>query len=106
MKDLNIVLIVADAYRQDSNKVFSPNYPFTPQLYERMRTWNHFPLCYSSAPWTLPSCFSILSGIDSSTHGYFFHDREFGRQTIADYLGDRYYKIGVMNHTKRRVSFF
>ena len=97
-RDYNIVVIVADAYRRDALSVFDQDYPYTPRLHRRMRSWYRFPRCFSSAPWTLPSCSSILSGLHASTHGYFFQNRPFGRPTLADYLGARYHRIGVVNN--------
>ncbi len=55
-------------------------------------------LCFSSAPWTLPSCSSILSGLHSPTHGYYFQNRSLGRLTLAHYLGTEYYRIGIVNN--------
>jgi arylsulfatase A-like enzyme len=98
----NIVLIIADAYRFDCLSVFNPQYPFTPRLHHRMRSWYQFPLCFSSAPWTLPSCSSILAGVHSSTHGYYFHNRSFGRPTLARYLDRQFYKIGIVNNGNLR----
>lgn len=100
---LNLVLLIADAYRQDSLGVFNPDYRWSPNLSERLSTWYQYPLCFSSAPWTLPSCTTILSGIHASTHGRFFHDKNADHiPTIAHHLPDSYSKLGVVNNANLR----
>lgn len=98
MEPFNIVLIIADAYRRDCAPHFSDTFRLPAPLLPRMQFWHRFQHCFSSAPWTLPSCSSILSGVHSSTHGYFFQNRSFGRRILASYLGRDYHRIGIVNN--------
>ena len=98
MPPYNIVLIIADAYRRDCAPLFSNSFRLHAALLPRMQSWYRFRRCFSSAPWTLPSCSSILSGLHSSTHGYFFQNRPFGQPILPGYLGRDYHRIGIVNN--------
>jgi arylsulfatase A-like enzyme len=95
----NIVLVVADTYRKDNARLAgdSPS-PF----FRKLQPFYTFERCFSSAPWTLPACSSILSGLDSSTHGYFFHNRPLGRPTIGHYLNGEMRKVALVNNRNLR----
>jgi hypothetical protein len=97
----DIVLIIADAYRKDNAElaVARDTSPFFP----RLRPFYWFPRCFSSAPWTLPACSSILSGVDSSRHGYFLHTRSFGLATIGRYLKGDFHRAAVVNNGNLRT---
>ncbi len=96
MASLNIVLVVVDSLRRDSLGAFNPAYGFTPRLDERLAGWHKFDRCYGSAPWTLPAISSILSGIDASRHGRYFH--EGNGFEVTHLLPAGYRKIGVVNN--------
>lgn len=98
MKPFNIILIIADALRRDSVSIFNDQLSRSSPLYSRMSSWYHFQHCFSSAPWTLPSCATIFSGIHSTTHNSFSQSRPLGRPTLTHYLGDAYYKAGIINN--------
>jgi len=94
----NIVLIVADAYRKD-NADRAAGAPF----FDRLLPLYRFSRCFSSAPWTLPACSSILSGVHSSTHGFFFHNRSLGLPTLGHYLQGDFHRVAVVNNSNLRT---
>jgi hypothetical protein len=98
----DIVLIIADAYRKDEAERASAESAESP-FFGRLRPFYWFPRCFSSAPWTLPSCSSILSGVDSSRHGYFLHKRAFGLPTIGNYLKGDFHRAAVVNNGNLRT---
>jgi|RhiMetdeSRZDD1v2_1073273.scaffolds.fasta_scaffold04212_8 hypothetical protein len=98
----DIVLIIADAYRQDSAQRASAESAGSP-FFGKLRPFYWFPRCFSSAPWTLPSCSSILSGVDSSRHGYFLHGRAFGLPTIGHHLKGDFHRAAVVNNGNLRT---
>ncbi len=93
----DIVLIIADTYRKD-NAAMTPESGLSSPFFDKLKPFYGFNRCFSSAPWTLPACSSILSGIDSSTHGYFFHDRPLGRPTIGAYLHGDFQCMAIVNN--------
>ncbi len=97
----DIVLIIADAYRQDSAERASAESAGSP-FFGKLRPFFWFPRCFSSAPWTLPSCSSILSGVDSARHGYFVHTRPFGLPTIGRHLKGAFHRAAVVNNGNLR----
>ncbi|MDP2603209.1 MAG: sulfatase-like hydrolase/transferase [Deltaproteobacteria bacterium] len=97
----NLVLIVADTYRKD-NAALSPAAELRSPFFDKLQPFYAFDRCFSSAPWTLPACASILSGIDSSSHGYFFHDRPLGRPTLGRYLNGKFQKVAIVNNRNLR----
>ncbi|MGH7310998.1 MAG: sulfatase-like hydrolase/transferase, partial [Candidatus Rokuibacteriota bacterium] len=97
----DLVLIVADTYRKD-NAVLAPRTGYRSPFFDRLRPFYAFDRCFSSASWTLPACASILSGIDSSRHGYFSHDRPLGQPTIGHYLAGSYRRTALVNSTNLR----
>jgi arylsulfatase A-like enzyme len=100
-RPFDIVLIVADTYRQDNAGRAAAD-PAGSSFFRRLRPFHWFPRCFSSAPWTLPACSSILSGVDSSTHGYFLHSAPFGFPTIGRYLKDDFHRMAVVNNGNLR----
>ncbi len=97
----DIVLIVADAYRKDNAERAAQD--ATSPFFGKLRPFYWFPRCFSSAPWTLPSCSSILSGIDSARHGYFLHGRAFGLPTIGRFLKGDFHRAAVVNNGNLRT---
>jgi arylsulfatase A-like enzyme len=96
----NIILVIADTLRRDCLSLFDPTYAFTPRLGEQMRDWQTFPHCFSAAPWTLPSITTIMTGINASEHGHFFHDgRLSSLRILPQYLPADYRKIGIVNNS-------
>src|SRR5262245_49461934 len=96
----DIVLIIADAYRKDDAQRGAEN--AASPFFGRLRPFSWFPRCFSSAPWTMPSCSSILSGVDSARHGYFLHNRAFGLPTIGRFLEGDFHRAAVVNNGNLR----
>jgi hypothetical protein len=101
-RPLNIVLIVADTYRKDNADRAAAENAASP-FFRKLRPFDGFPRCFSSAPWTLPACSSILSGVDSSTHGYFLQRGPFGFPTIGRYLQGDFHRAAVVNNGNLRT---
>lgn len=86
----NVVLLVADALRADS---------LGPRLQERFGSWYRFEQCFSAAPWTLPSCTSVMTGCDTRGHGHFTHQHELTRPTLTAQFGPERLKAAVVNNS-------
>lgn len=101
----NLMLVIVDAYRQDCLGTFAPDYRFTPRLSSRFGSWHHFDKAFSSAPWTLPSCTSILTGVHATRHLRFAHHTPpLLAPTIAELLGDAYERVAFVNNTNFEES--
>jgi membrane-anchored protein YejM (alkaline phosphatase superfamily) len=98
MSGPNIVLIVIDAWRQDACGLFTDDYHHTPALDGDREQWLRFDKCFASAPWTLPSCTSILTGIEAGRHGRFDHSHAGPVPTLATWLADSYESAGFVNN--------
>ena len=86
----NVVLIVADALRADS---------LGPRLEARFGSWYRFEQCFSAAPWTLPSCTSLMTGCDTRGHGHFTHQHQLSRPTLTAAFGPDRLKAAVVNNS-------
>jgi len=85
----NMLVIVLDALREDS---------VTPPLEESDRCFKA-QTCITSAPWTLPSCTSLITGMDVTRHHHFWHS---GGQVTSELVGalpTDYRKVGLVNNT-------
>ena len=69
----NMLVIVLDALREDC---------VTPPLEESDRCFKA-ETCITSAPWTLPSCTSLITGMDVTRHHHFWHS---GGQVTTDLM--------------------
>ncbi len=66
----NVVLISLDTVRADHLSLYGYSRPTTPHLAAWSRRWaTVFDTAVASAPWTLPSHVSMLSGLDAVHHG-------------------------------------
>lgn len=65
----DVILISLDTVRADHTSVFGYSKPTTPNLERLARTSAAFTRAQSTAPWTLPSHTSILSGLTVDRHG-------------------------------------
>lgn len=70
----DIVVFIADAFRLDALSLCEPDRGLR-SLAERFETWISFDRCVSAAPWTLPACASLLSGLSVGRHRHFHHGR-------------------------------
>ena len=65
----NVLLVSLDTLRDDRVGMVSARGPVTPALDELTAAGTRFAAAYSSAPYTLPSHGSLLSGLFPETHG-------------------------------------
>ncbi len=84
----NILLIILDALREDTADHSADD----PDRTLRART------CVSSAPWTLPSCTSILSGVAAHRHRHFWRVPPIESNPLLQALPDAYRTIGIVNN--------
>ena len=86
----NVVLIVADALRADS---------LGPLVRARFDSWHRFQQCFGAAPWTLPSCTSLMTGTDTRGHGHFTHQHQLTRPTLTAQFGPERLKAALVNNS-------
>ncbi len=90
----NVILISIDTLRADRLSIYGNPRELTPHLDAWARRHGVvFENAVASAPWTLPSHVSMLTGIDSVHHGanMIFSTAPLGPVTLADYLRDAGY---------------
>ena len=85
----NLLVIVLDALREDAVE---------PSLEDSGRCFKAR-TCISSAPWTLPSCTSLITGVDTFRHRHFWHADPPVSSNLVRALPDRYRKVGLVNNT-------
>ncbi len=68
-KPSNIVLIVVDTERADVTNPYGAKNPTTPFLQDVARHGVVFSHAFAPAPWTVPSMFSMVTGLYPSEHG-------------------------------------
>lgn len=64
------------------------------------------PACISSAPWTLPSCTSILTGVDAWHHRRYWHRADPPPPPLAAAVPAGYRKVGIVNNSVLRPESF
>jgi len=84
----NILVIILDALREDGLGAALEQ----PDRCLRATT------CVSTAPWTLPSCTSILTGVSAAHHGHFWRNPPLGENQLLAALPGEYRKIGFVNN--------
>ena len=84
----NFLLIVLDALREDA----------LADALEVPDRCHRAEFCVTAAPWTLPSCTSIVTGIAASRHGHFWRQPPLGPNRLLAALPDTYRKVGVVNN--------
>lgn len=95
----NLCLVVVDAYRQDHMGLFDGSCDLTPRLDARCGSWTRFDDAFASAPWTLPACTTILTGVEASRHGRFAQaGPPLTVPTIAEMLPDEYECAAFVNN--------
>jgi hypothetical protein len=85
---LNMLLIILDDLREDALGAALEE----PGRCVRTRT------SVAAAPWTLPSCTSILRGTSAPGHGHFWREPPLGANPLLDALPSEYRKIGIINN--------
>ena len=84
----NILLIVLDDLREDG---------LGAGLARPDRTLQAAP-CVATAPWTLPSCTSIVTGLGARHHRHFWRTPPLGPNRLLAALPDGYQKMGIVNN--------
>ncbi|MGH9019320.1 MAG: sulfatase-like hydrolase/transferase [Acidimicrobiales bacterium] len=84
----NILLIVLDALRQDA----------LADALELPGRCLRAPVCISAAPWTLPSCTSIVTGAPATEHGRYWWSSPRSVGSLVPSLPDRYRTAGFVNN--------
>jgi hypothetical protein len=84
----NILLIVLDALREDTlgDGLEVPGRCF------------RAPMCIAAAPWTLPSCTSIVTGVPATRHGRYWWTSDRRVPSLVTSLPDTYKKVGLVNN--------
>lgn len=93
----NIVIIVFDTLRADYFQKFLDN---NPDLIEQLSDFNNFENAYSPSPWTLPSHFSLFTGLYPSEHGVHEEQNSEMEQIFSkalDYTGNFLTKLASSN---------
>ena len=90
----NMLVIVLDAMREDS---------VLPALQEPGRCFKA-QTCIASSPWTLPSCTSLLTGVDSTRHRHFWHSGDLKVNGLARSLPRSFQKVGLVNNKVMQPS--
>ena len=90
----NMLVVVLDAMREDS---------ILPTLEEPGRCFKA-ETCIASSPWTLPSCTSLLTGVDSTRHRRFWHSSDPAANGLARSLPRSFQKVGLVNNKVMQPS--
>jgi hypothetical protein len=85
----NVLLIVLDALREDAVE---------PSLEESGRCFKA-ETCISTAPWTLPSCTSLITGLNTSRHRHYWHADGTVASDLVRCVPAAYRKVGLVNNT-------
>jgi hypothetical protein len=84
----NILLIVLDALRHDAMA----------DALEVPGRCVAAPVCIAAAPWTLPSCTSIVTGVPATGHARYWWDSERRVPSLVTTLPAGYRKVGLVNN--------
>ncbi len=97
----NFLLITLDTVRADRLSLYGYSRPTTPTLERLARRGVRFDRAIATAPWTLPSHASMMTGRYPHEFGDEWMTPVEGRfPTIAEYLGDRGYRtVGIVANT-------
>jgi arylsulfatase A-like enzyme len=94
---LDVLVIVADALRRDALDIErSDGSPL--RLRQRFGSWLWFEHYYASAPWTLPSTTSLLTGADAARHGHWEHGHALAVPSLVSAIRDRR-RIAIVNNS-------
>ena len=97
MEKPNIVLVVFDTLRWDCFRKLTEN---DPVFNEQLRDFINFNMAFSPSPWTLPSHFSLFTGLYPSEHGvHETQDSELEQifQKARNYSGEFITKIASLS---------
>jgi arylsulfatase A-like enzyme len=68
---INVMLVVVDTQRVDSTSTFGAKHPTTPFLTKMASEGIKFTNAFSTAPWTVPAMYSLMTGLYPSEHGIY-----------------------------------
>ena len=88
----NILLIVLDALREDT----------LADALEVPGRCLRAPVCIAGAPWTLPSCTSIVTGTPATRHGRYWWTSDRRATSLVTSLPQTYRKVGFVNNNMLR----
>ena len=88
-KRTNLLVIVLDALRNDSADAILQTSE------RRLRAGT----CIASAPWTLPSCTSLMTGTDALQHRHFWHDHTLTASGLVRTLPSEFNKVALVNNS-------
>jgi arylsulfatase A-like enzyme len=90
----NIVIVVLDTVRDDTSELSPSGVSPTPNLDRLSAEGTVFANAWATAPWTVPSHVSILTGLLPSSHGCTGYSTFLGEEhrTIAEHLAARGYE--------------
>jgi arylsulfatase A-like enzyme len=97
-KNYNVLFLVIDDLRSDHMRAHGYERATTPNLDQRMAKGTVFTQCFSPVGWTLPACASIVTGYEPDDHGLSDHNQRFNKSKLGEYLGARYYSLGIVNN--------
>ncbi len=94
---LNVIIVVLDCARPDHFSCSGYSRETTPFLDKVAREGVRFTQAVSTAPWTLPSHASLLTGLFASTHGATDENRMLGPQhrRLPEYLKEAGYRTAA-----------
>jgi arylsulfatase A-like enzyme len=84
----NLLLVVLDALRFDASRPTGE--PDRSLAAAR---------CVAAAPWTLPSCSSLLTGLDATVHRHYWVTEPLPANDLVASLPDRYTRVGIVNNS-------
>src|SRR3990167_8840178 len=95
---MNILLVIVDTLRYDALGVNGKS-KSTPHL-DKFAHGKSFTKCFSAAPWTLPSCASILTGFYPSNHHLMQHWFRLDKEPISSILQRQgFYTAAITNNS-------
>ena len=91
----NVLLLVMDTVRADHLSLYGYDRPTTPNLQRWAKRGIRFEKARATAPWTLPSHASMLTGYwPHQLSADVSHALDSAKPTLAEFLGDRGYATG------------
>ncbi|MBK6842428.1 MAG: sulfatase-like hydrolase/transferase [Gemmatimonadetes bacterium] len=96
----NVLLVILDTVREANLSLYGYARPTTPQLAERARDAVVFDRVFATAPWTLPSHATMMTGATPNDLRYDWrYPEESDGPTLAELLRDRGYLTGASSPT-------
>lgn len=87
-KNKNILLVILDTLRDDA----------VDHSFSALNGCYRANMAISAAPWTLPSCTSIMTGNEAGTHGHYWREPPLDRNTLVESLPSDYLRLGFVNN--------